>query len=145
VDPLSTPGREPDLIDPKYLFERALLEAMSPFWNNPHSSDHAFGWRAEEAVQEARQSVADLIGADTDEIVFTSGAMEANNLAFLGLLTDARKTLPVMIRFVYHDEATVAPTPIPKSGAPQPPGTQTKRFIRMRPLIAHLAERLASS
>jgi cysteine desulfurase len=68
------------------------VDAMRPFWEvefgNPHSTRHAFGWRADEAVQRARQSVADFIGADIDEIVFTSGATEANNLALLGLLAN---------------------------------------------------------
>ena len=67
-----------------------VVEAMSRYWNmefgNPHSSKHAFGWRAEEAVEQGRRAVADLISADADEIVFTSGATEANNLAILGLL-----------------------------------------------------------
>ena len=65
------------------------LEKMTPCWENsfgnPHSSDHVIGWRAEEAVREAAASVAALIGADADEVVFTSGATEANNLALLGL------------------------------------------------------------
>ena len=66
-----------------------VVEAMAPCWRdsfgNPHSSDHAIGWRAAEAVREASASVATLIGADPDEVVFTSGATEANNLALLGL------------------------------------------------------------
>ena len=66
-----------------------VVERMAPHWNetfgNPHSSDHAVGWRAGKAVQEASDSVAGLIGADADEIVFTSGATEANNLALFGL------------------------------------------------------------
>ena len=65
-----------------------VLERMAPFWResfgNPHSSDHAVGWQAHRAVEDAAASVAALIGADTDEIVFTSGATEANNLALLG-------------------------------------------------------------
>ena len=60
-----------------------------PYWEesfgNPHSSDHIVGWRAAEAVRESQESVASLIGADPDEIVFTSGATEANNLALFGL------------------------------------------------------------
>lgn len=72
-----------------------VAEGMAPYWTgrfgNPHSSDHAVGWRADRAVQEAAESVAALIGADTDEIVFTSGATEANNLALLGL---ARRAPP---------------------------------------------------
>ncbi len=51
---------------------------------NPHSVSHALGWRAREAVDEARRQVAGLIGARPEEIVFTSGASEANNLAIQG-------------------------------------------------------------
>lgn len=66
-----------------------VLEKMAPCWGksfgNPHSSDHIVGWRAGEAVREAAESVAALIGADADEVIFTSGATEANNLAIQGL------------------------------------------------------------
>ena len=66
-----------------------VLERMAPLWReefgNPHSSDHVMGWRAAEYVHESAASVAALIGADADEVVFTSGATEANNLALLGL------------------------------------------------------------
>ena len=66
-----------------------VRERMAPFWResfgNPHSSDHAVGWQAHRAVEDAAASVAALIGADADEIVFTSGATEANNLALFGL------------------------------------------------------------
>ena len=66
-----------------------VLKKMAPYWGksfgNPHSSDHVVGWRANTAVQEAASSVAALIGADADEVTFTSGATESNNLALLGL------------------------------------------------------------
>ena len=72
-----------------------VVERMAPYWNeafgNPHSSDHVAGWRADKAVKEAADSIAGLIGADADEIVFTSGATEANNLALFGL---ARRAPP---------------------------------------------------
>ena len=66
-----------------------VSEKMAPYWNatfgNPHSNDHIIGWAAAAAVRDSLASVAGLIGADPDEIVFTSGATEANNLALLGL------------------------------------------------------------
>ncbi|WP_419905993.1 IscS subfamily cysteine desulfurase [Kiloniella sp.] len=66
-----------------------VVEAMLPFFSesfgNPHSVDHAYGWEAEEVVDKARQQIADVIGADPREIIFTSGATESNNLAIKGL------------------------------------------------------------
>ncbi|GBQ10376.1 cysteine desulfurase family protein [Swaminathania salitolerans] len=66
----------------------AVVEAMLPFFSgqfgNPHSEDHAPGRLASRAIEEARRSVASLIGASPREIVFTSGATEANNLAIKG-------------------------------------------------------------
>ena len=79
-----------------------VVEKMMPFWEesfgNPHSNDHIVGWQAAEAVRESQESVASLIGADPDEIVFTSGATEANNLALFGLArraTDGRARILV--------------------------------------------------
>lgn len=64
------------------------LDAMLPYlredFGNPHSIQHAFGQRAEVGVEQARGEIADLIGAEAREIVFTSGATEANNLAIVG-------------------------------------------------------------
>ena len=78
-----------------------VVEAMQPYWSamygNPHSADHAFGWSADAAVETARRHIAALIGADADEIVFTSGATEANNLAVLGI---ARASPPARKRIV---------------------------------------------
>ena len=66
-----------------------VADAMAPYWNvkfgNPHSEGHHFGWDARAAVTAARAEVAALIGADDDEIVFTSGATESCNLAIRGV------------------------------------------------------------
>ncbi len=66
-----------------------VLDAMLPFYTglfgNPHSRTHAYGWEVEKAVEKARQHVADLIGADPKEIIFTSGATESNNMSIKGV------------------------------------------------------------
>ena len=66
-----------------------VLEVMMPYFKdrfgNPHSTNHAFGWEAEAGVELARKQVANLIGANADEIIFTSGATESNNIAIKGL------------------------------------------------------------
>jgi cysteine desulfurase len=66
-----------------------VLAAMLPYFTehfgNPASINHLYGWEGEAAVKQARQTLADAIGATPEEIVFTSGATEANNLAIKGV------------------------------------------------------------
>jgi len=69
--------------------DERVLEAMLPYFResfgNPASSGHFYGWEAEAAVKLAREAIADAIKATPEEIVFTSGATEANNLALKGV------------------------------------------------------------
>jgi len=69
-------------VDPRVV--DAMIPWLREHFGNPASRSHAWGWEAEEAVEKARQQVADLIGADPREIVWTSGATESNNLAIKG-------------------------------------------------------------
>lgn len=72
-----------------------VYKSMQPYFKeqfgNPHSHNHSMGWESHAAVEKARKEVADMICADANEIVFTSGATEANNLALIGI---ARKAKP---------------------------------------------------
>ncbi len=69
-------------VDPRVA--QKMIPYLTEFFGNPASRSHAFGWKAEQAVEEARVHVAALINADPKEIVWTSGATEGNNLAIKG-------------------------------------------------------------
>jgi cysteine desulfurase len=69
-------------VDPRVA--KKMIPYLTEFFGNPASRSHAFGWKAEEAVEEARAHVAAVINADPREIVWTSGATEGNNLAIKG-------------------------------------------------------------
>ena len=75
--------------------DQRVLERMLPYFResfgNPHSTDHSLGWKSSLAVEQAVAQVAGLIDAASDEIIFTSGATEANNMALLGLARRVRR------------------------------------------------------
>ena len=72
-----------------------VLETMMPYltseFGNASSNTHAFGWRAKEAVELARQQIAKLIGCNPEEIIFTNGATESDNLAIKGVAQQYRR------------------------------------------------------
>src|SRR5690554_8229485 len=71
-------------VDPRVAQKMCGCLTMDGIFANPASRSHQYGWQAEEAVELARRQVADLVGADPREIVWTSGATESDNLAIKG-------------------------------------------------------------
>ncbi len=78
-----------------------VFDAMAPYYRerfgNPHSVTHRYGWEAEAAVDEARATIAALIGAEAKAVHFTSGATEANNLAIKGVMEAMRDVRPHLV------------------------------------------------
>ena len=72
-------------VDPRVAEKMVACLTLDGNFANPASRSHVYGWRAEEAVEHARRQVADLVGADPREIVWTSGATESDNLAMKGI------------------------------------------------------------
>jgi len=72
-------------VDPRVAQKMCDCLVMEGNFGNPASRSHVFGWKAEEAVENARRQVAELVNADPREIVWTSGATESDNLAIKGV------------------------------------------------------------
>lgn len=78
-------------VDPRVAEKMMQYLTMDGIFANPASRGHLYGWQAEEAVEEARNQLAELIKADPREIVWTSGATEANNLALKGVASSYKE------------------------------------------------------
>lgn len=135
-----------------------VLDEMLPYFvekfGNAASRNHAFGWEAEEAVNQARERIATLINADTKEIVFTSGATESDNLAIKGVLemykekgthiitssTEHRAVLDTAKSLEAKGLATVTYLPVDKYGMVNPEDVQnaiTDKTILISVMLAN--------
>ncbi len=113
---MHTPDRTDDSIYLDYQattpVDPTVAAAMLPFFSesfgNAHSTSHAFGWQAEEAVQKARRQIAQAIGAAPEEIIFTSGATEAINMALRGLVDNTSTDAPHVVSVCTEHKASLA-------------------------------------
>lgn len=85
LDVQATTPTDPRVLD-------TMLKFYTGLYGNPHSNTHAYGWETNKAVEEAREHVAKVIGANSKEIIFTSGATESNNTAIKGVARFYKKT-----------------------------------------------------
>jgi cysteine desulfurase len=90
-----------------------VLEAMLPYfterYGNAASTSHRFGWEAAEAVDRAREQIAQALGASTREIIFTSGATESNNLAIKGVALAAQRRGKHLVTAASEHKAVLDP------------------------------------
>ena len=90
-----------------------VVDAMMPYltekFGNPHSASHKFGWEAEAGIEIASEQIADLLNAKPEEIIFTSGATESNNLIIKGIMETFSASKPDMITLATEHKAVLEP------------------------------------
>lgn len=94
-------------VDPRVAEQMVACLTMDGNFANPASRSHLYGWQAEEAVELGRRQVADLVGADPREIVWTSGATESNNLAIKGIAQAGRERGRHLVTSVIEHKAVL--------------------------------------
>ena len=96
-------------VDPRVAEKIFSHLKMDGVFGNPASRSHKYGWKAEEAVEEARSHVANLVNCDPREIVWTSGATEADNLAIKGIAN----SITVRANTLLHRKLSIRQSLIP--------------------------------
>lgn len=94
-------------VAPEVATEMSRYLTLDGVFANPASRSHGLGWQAESAVEEARRDLAELIGADPREIIWTSGATEADNLAIKGVVEASGRSAPHIITSSYEHKAVL--------------------------------------
>ncbi|MEP6390487.1 MAG: IscS subfamily cysteine desulfurase [Halioglobus sp.] len=94
-------------VDPRVAQKLSECLTLDGNFGNPASRSHRFGWLAEQAVEMARRQLADLIGADPREIVYTSGATEADNLAIKGVVEASPQSCPHIVTTAIEHKAVL--------------------------------------
>lgn len=90
-----------------------VIDAMMPYltdkFGNPHSASHKFGWEAEAAIEVAAKQIGEVLNAKPEEIIFTSGATESNNLIIKGVMDKFSSSKPDMITLATEHKAVLEP------------------------------------